>query len=710
MPPVALDVVEQAAELLQQNVCKRTTSGSTAQANEVAASPASAGPLASAAAAPAQAEVKPPAETKVRLNIKMEGDASPCAYTHIALSATLAELRAQLHEDSDVEILKHGFVLHDAPASAKQEESLRVSDVFPCVLLRKLRKERPAPPKPAKAEDKDKEEEEEDVPPPFKLVREKVKMCNGEEVERQFMVITDHWLRNELRRHVSLSCLYDNEPKICPDELLFHFPTLRDAKTCEPKKWKQLTELLAKEFEEGTRRAEAMIAEGAIAFNTLFYLFPKGTRVVASSGDDTLGFEVSKVSYNRGWCRTTFLVEGELIKSNGRFFFRQKESFSIGQYDGARTIKDLPLQPLDAATEARLTERGRLFRRIGLGAHYMMYKGTIQRRGWWSSTHFKADGRVMVDGRSFKLFNPNYSGFESNDGEEAKIEDVPEEKLWTTHHSVAGFSFSCKKWGELLLRDISDIQFDEEAFGRLVLEETKKEMIAALVKNSEHTFSDIISGKGGGCIFLLHGAPGTGKTLTAEAISELLHRPLYSVSVGELGTTTSELEQRLREILEVAQAWNAVILIDEADIFLERRTLTDVKRNAMVGIFLRLLEYHQGVLFLTTNRVSAFDQAFHSRISVALKYAPLDAEARGAVWRTLLQAAGVEGLDPAALARHDLNGRQIKNTIRLAQSLARAQGRPVSPADVESTIAVAAQFQSDILDHTCDLSTPEGHI
>ncbi len=63
--------------------------------------------------------------------------------------------------------------------------------------------------------------------------------------------------------------------------------------------------------------------------------------------------------------------------------------------------------------------------------------------------------------------------------------------------------------------------------------------------------------------------------------------------MGELGTTTEALEHGLRDILEVASAWNAVILIDEADVFLEQRRDSDIQRNAMVGVFLRLLEYHQ---------------------------------------------------------------------------------------------------------------------
>ncbi|RIB03903.1 hypothetical protein C2G38_1989191, partial [Gigaspora rosea] len=62
-----------------------------------------------------------------------------------------------------------------------------------------------------------------------------------------------------------------------------------------------------------------------------------------------------------------------------------------------------------------------------------------------------------------------------------------------------------------------------------------------------------------------------------------------------------ELEDKLSEILEIASIWNAVILIYKVDIFLEQRSKNDVNRNALVGIFLRLLKYHQGILFLTTN-------------------------------------------------------------------------------------------------------------
>src|ERR1019366_6660596 len=99
----------------------------------------------------------------------------------------------------------------------------------------------------------------------------------------------------------------------------------------------------------------------------------------------------------------------------------------------------------------------------------------------------------------------------------------------------------------------------------------------------------------------------THNTLTSEAIADTLHRPLYSVSVGELGVSPEELESKLRKILDLAFQWNAVLLLDEADIFMEARDTNNIERNAMVSIFLRLLEYYSGVMFLTTNRVKSFD-------------------------------------------------------------------------------------------------------
>ena len=199
---------------------------------------------------------------------------------------------------------------------------------------------------------------------------------------------------------------------------------------------------------------------------------------------------------------------------------------------------------------------------------------------------------------------PTTSSGAQGDGE-LNPENMTNEDLLLCSPTALGFSFADKLWVELAVAHISDIQWDTGAFDSLVLPEAQKRIVRALVES--HTkihdkkgtgFDDFIKGKGRGLVAVLHGRPGVGKTLTAEGISEFLKRPLYCVGAGELGTDPRTLEQQLGKILDVAHVWGAVLLLDEADVFLERRSVHDLHRNALVSIFLRLLEYFQGILFL----------------------------------------------------------------------------------------------------------------
>ncbi len=247
-----------------------------------------------------------------------------------------------------------------------------------------------------------------------------------------------------------------------------------------------------------------------------------------------------------------------------------------------------------------------------------------------------------------------------------------DEELLIASPVVLGFAFNEKLWLEFTVSGINDIDWNEGAFSSLVLPENQKSIVKALVES--HTFQasrnidDVIQGKGRGLVAVLHGPPGTGKTLTAEGIAELLKCPLYMVSAGELGTNPRELEAELNKILDIAHSWGAVLLLDEADVFLEKRTIQDIHRNALVSIFLRLLEYFQGILFLTTNRVETFDDAFQSRIHVALRYGELTTKAKRSVWKMFLDKVkakdGLETVDFKEsdydkLSRHNLNGRQV---------------------------------------------------
>lgn len=62
-----------------------------------------------------------------------------------------------------------------------------------------------------------------------------------------------------------------------------------------------------------------------------------------------------------------------------------------------------------------------------------------------------------------------------------------------------------------------------------------------------------------------------------------MHQPLYSISASELGETAAEVEDSLELVLELTSKWNAILLLDECDIFLEARTTAEIRRNRLIS-------------------------------------------------------------------------------------------------------------------------------
>ena len=119
----------------------------------------------------------------------------------------------------------------------------------------------------------------------------------------------------------------------------------------------------------------------------------------------------------------------------------------------------------------------------------------------------------------------------------------------------------------------------------------------------------------------------------------------------------------------------------EADTILEKRTSHDIAKNSIVSVMLRLLEYHDGVVFLTTNRIQHFDPAVLSRVTISIAFTDLSPAERERVWHLLLSSSGVDEscIQVRQIAqRYDMNGRSIKNSLRLAMSLAADLRTPLS--------------------------------
>lgn len=228
--------------------------------------------------------------------------------------------------------------------------------------------------------------------------------------------------------------------------------------------------------------------------------------------------------------------------------------------------------------------------------------------------------------------------------EEGQLEQLlPAIAEFLTHKAIKGWLFKANNAGKPLAYVVTRIDFTppgEEETGRILLDlkanslakittialiirerdiigKTVAEIFAAqgyLKETPEQTdlidiltaemdvlMDDIIEGKSGGTTVLCADPAGVGKTLTAEVYSEIIKRPLYRVHSGQLGLNVTEMEIALKNTLVRAQRWGAVMLIDEADVYIKRRD-DNIAANAVVGVFLRVLEYFNGLLFLTTNR------------------------------------------------------------------------------------------------------------
>ncbi|KAF7543051.1 hypothetical protein G7046_g10069 [Stylonectria norvegica] len=484
----------------------------------------------------------------------------------------------------------------------------------------------------------------------------------------------------------------------------------------------------------------------AVAFDHVWSLFPPGCTVYGSKHGKPVGLKFESGYYATTQCGKVYVLECKMIDWDGKIMGWVTHNQQISDFLGTVPFTELACYPLEhhnhpEAARSLLLERGRRFEELA-GYCYKAYKGTaIWHVDSRRSRKETVQSRVVIDGENWEKLNPDHviylenihASFEiisssrassdcdddedrdyyhsdESDDEENELEAnstrpaLTEDQLIMTYPMVRGYALKNKRWMEFFIDDVTEVKFNEEAFGSLVLPDDQKELILAFAQSQvkyKDAFDDIISGKGKGIIMLLSGGPGIGKTLTAESVAEEMKVPLYIMSAGDLGTEADEVEDNLGKILEMVSNWNAVLLLDECDVFLEARSAHDIARNRIVSIFLRTLEYYEGILFLTTNRVKNMDPAFQSRIHMSLEYPPLDAVARERVWRGFLgrsvsleaKVAGNAAHDVSeeeitALAALDLNGRQIKNLLKTSNLLACHKGERLAYSHLRTVLRV----------------------
>ncbi|KAB8261540.1 hypothetical protein BDV32DRAFT_148499 [Aspergillus pseudonomiae] len=497
------------------------------------------------------------------------------------------------------------------------------------------------------------------------------------------------------------------------------------------------------------QRLEPLLRGGTITYDLLNMLFKPGcyvyTTCLGTGKPRCVIFDAGEELTTRGV--TFYKLECHYLDYNGQVFGEVGIELAIVKYRGSRPIHSLEAFPLVYHPDRDqvwqdLVRCGRDFRGLirsspggaAVPIRYCRGRAFIMKND--KAIAMNIDSRVAVDAAFFHEMEPNYhrprvsdtwqdhslirffsidaeehqAAFESVKSNGKEMGSMVDGDFAICCPTVRCFSFNDKLFLECAVGDLRRVEWSQVAFDRLQLPEDKRRILLSVItsrlcNNGEVVFDDFIKGKGRGLNVLLYGVPGVGKTFTVEATAEYFQVPLYSVSAGELIADHGDplqLDMVLDRIFHIAKHFNAIILIDEADVFMENRASYHSNHNRLVTIFLRKLEYYEGLLFLTTNRVMEFDEAVLSRIHLKIKYADLTKDARRGILTSFLAdartAQGPPVVEPSELDRlasTRLNGRDVKNLVSIAQALAAVDKSPVTYRYLENAAKANDKFDEE---------------
>ncbi|KAK9847085.1 AAA+ ATPase domain [Penicillium brevicompactum] len=547
------------------------------------------------------------------------------------------------------------------------------------------------------------------------IVRERVDRTSEEVVP--FIDIKSEGLRDILRdvlHDIKAISLMEDKPSI-EQNFLFHFlPELdrcaenmdsnSDHESAHAEHLLMLIDHLKLAYASTLQRLDSMLQHGHITFDLLWALFKPGchiyTTCIGTKAPRCVVFDAGEEMTKND--ETWLNLECRFLDYDGVKFGEAGIFLRVAKFRGSKPIETLEAFPLHhhpnhEQVEEDLIKRGQTFRGLA-GSHVRHCKGSAFLMNKGKDIKVNINSRVAVDAALFHEMQPNYSRpslrdigvnekdsiavfdigamfMEDNERKKEKMrgDGVDAQKLSVADLLVACptvccFSFKEKMFLECAISALKDVDWSPESFDCLKIPSETKTILLSLAKTRlgmipTVPFDDIIDGKGQGFNILLNGPPGVGKTFTVEATSEYFKLPLYSISAGELVVNhgdSNALEQQLETVFKIAKHFNAVLLLDEADAFMEQRTSYHDTHNRIVTIFLRKLEYYQGILFLTSNRGIQFDDAILSRIHL------------------IIEPAIVEEHELRRLETLDLNGREIKNVAAIAHALAEADVNQVN--------------------------------
>ncbi|MEL6341897.1 MAG: ATP-binding protein [Myxococcota bacterium] len=248
--------------------------------------------------------------------------------------------------------------------------------------------------------------------------------------------------------------------------------------------------------------------------------------------------------------------------------------------------------------------------------------------------------------------------------------------------------------------DFSSICTPRATMDDVVLQpEHKRRILSVIEQHSRYLevrrqwgFDDVIS-YGRGVMMLFHGAPGTGKTMTAHAVASHMGKAVLNVDIPTF-VANKEAGRFLPGLFREAQLHNAILFFDECEsLFADRRS-----GNSLMTMLLTELERFEGVAILATNLPESLDEALDRRVLVRLAFDPPDPTARQQIWQRLLPPGANLADDvrfPALARQFPITGGYIKNAVLMALASA-VYDNPANPCICQAHLLDAAQAQTRI--------------
>lgn len=480
----------------------------------------------------------------------------------------------------------------------------------------------------------------------------------------------------------------------------------------------KLLEVVEAESRQTVKQLDESLSNNQVSFDLLEYYYEEGKHYIYNSGllQNALDVERPIILVVLKSARflddgQALLVELEHVEWDGVRFEKRTMTLDLFAFQGTRTLSSLFLQPATDEALAKVTERGRLYLSYSKVCCAEYYDDTPMRSVFGGNPKPRTR-RVMIDPvgfhRALQGYNPRLR---------APLPDNAEEHIACLPYWIGGYDLEVNQWRTFNIWDLKPVKYDQEAWGKLIMDEDTKDLIRALVDNTGCSVGGLRPAQfNKGQTVLLKGPPGTGRMTTVHAVCSLLKRPLLTITITahdflyDFMNLMSDIALRV----SFAATWNAVIVVKDADRFLESK---DRGHKDCINALLRRFELDDCISFWVS---STCDEELLMQFSTVVDFPELDAAARRRLWlghfglndpaaimwnsdRTLINSSFVDQKeldhslilrDIEKLSRHQLDGRTIDNIARSARALATSNGEHLSIHHVK--VVMKAQRLDDI--------------